>query len=94
MTNPFTLIPLDKETHIFAGISIAMFFALLVNPIGAFVITMFIGAFKEWVIDGWIKWGEFDAKDFYATCIGGAIGVVLPTIAFFIKPFLIFFGIN
>lgn len=94
MINPFTLISLDKQTHILAGISIAMFAALMVNPIAAFIIAMIIGALKEWVIDAWFLWGNFDSKDFYATCIGGAIGAVLPSIAFFIKPFLISFGIN
>ena len=77
MVNPFTLVPLDKSDHFFAGLSIALIVALFSNPIAGVCAALAVGAFKEWVIDGWMKWGQFDPWDFAATCFGGCVVPVL-----------------
>ena len=84
MTNPFSILPLDKLMHIFVGIVIGIVVTMLSNPVAGIIAALGAGAFKEWVIDGWMKWGNFDPMDFWATVAGGvigsALGVLLPMI--------------
>ena len=52
MTNPFTLVPLDKLMHIFVGIVIGIVVTMLSNPVAGIVVALGAGAFKEWIIEG------------------------------------------
>ena len=77
-------LPIDKWAHLLVGIVIGIVVTLLSNPIAGIVVALGAGAFKEWVIDAWMKMGDFDPMDFWATVGGGAIGAglgyVLPLI--------------
>jgi hypothetical protein len=71
MTNPFSLIPVDKSAHFLAGWAIYLSVVLFINPIAAMVAVVVIAASKELVIDAWFNWGEFDKYDALATVLGG-----------------------
>lgn len=73
-------IPLDKQAHFLAGLSICLAFALFVSPLLGLIIASAIGATKE-LWDGMI-WngtanGTSDFWDFVATALGGVAGFVL-----------------
>ena len=73
-------IPLDKQAHFLAGLSICLAFALFVSPILGLIIAGAIGATKElWdgVIWNSVANGTSDFWDFVATVLGAAVGFVL-----------------
>jgi len=69
-----SLIPVDKLVHLLVGIVIAMIVTPLAGPVAGVAGALAIGAFKEWVIDAWMKLGTFEVNDFYATAVGGIAG--------------------
>lgn len=71
-------LPADKLLHLLVGILIAMIATpLLGDPVAGFCVAMGAGMVKEWVIDGWMLKGNFEAWDFFATCGGGIVGAVI-----------------
>jgi len=78
MTKITDYLPADKLLHLLVGILIAMIATpLLGNPVAGFCVALAAGAFKEWVIDGWMLKGNFEAADFFATAGGGVIGAAV-----------------
>lgn len=81
----------DKIKHSLAGVALSFVTGLLCSlirrylPIWAkispalvgFVVSATIGALKELVWDKWCKKGTPEWLDFWATCWGGVIGLVL-----------------
>lgn len=73
--NFLKLMAIDKWFHLFVGFIVAMVCTTLFNDvIVGICAAMCIGVVKEWIIDGWMKLGTFEAWDFYVTTIGGIIG--------------------
>ena len=75
-------IPSDKKYHFAAGFTIAAFCAIALRISLAVVPAIFAGAFKEF-FDKWTT-GEWDWKDFAATCLGGILISIFQLIGFFI----------
>ena len=69
------MIPIDKQAHFLAGISICLAFALFVSPVLGLIAAIIIGAIKE-LWDG-MGYGTKDFWDFVATALGGVVGFVL-----------------
>jgi hypothetical protein len=68
-------LPADKLLHLQGGLIIAMVVTpLLGDPIAGFCVAMAAGIVKEWVVDGWMLKGNFEAWDFFATAGGGIVG--------------------
>ena len=88
--NIFNLIPIDKQAHFLSGIVIAVFLTLCSNPILGISVVVLAGLAKELIIDTWMKMGNFERADFFATCAGGLIGAGMPYVASLIKPFIPF----
>ena len=62
----------DKRMHFWAGFAIAAFFCIALGmSFWCFVPAFFAGIIKEF-FDDWTT-GQMDWKDFFATCIGGAL---------------------
>ena len=69
------IMPEDKWLHLFVGVILAMIATPLTGePVAGFCVALGAGMVTEWIIDGWMKLGDFEANDFYATAGGGAIG--------------------
>ncbi len=68
------VIPVDKLVHLLVGIIIAMIVTPMAGGVAGVAVALGAGAFKEWIVDGWMKLGTVEANDFYATAFGGLIG--------------------
>lgn len=73
----FTNISSDKYLHCIVSIIIAFVLTLCFNWIFGIAATMFIGLFKEYVIDLWIRKTKADWGDILADVIGTLMGTIM-----------------
>ena len=66
----------DKKMHLIFGFIIALVFGLI-SPILGLITATIIGAAKEVIWDKLLKKGCPEYLDFFATCLGGLIAMVL-----------------
>ena len=77
------MIPLDKQAHFLAGLSICLAVSLFFSPLIGLITAIVLGALKEaW--DG-MGHGTKDVWDFVATASGGVVGFVLTFISELLK---------
>lgn len=70
-------LPADKLLHLQGGLIIAMVVTPLSDPVVGLCAALGVGAFKEWIWDGWMTLGNVEGNDFYATAGGGVLGSAL-----------------
>ncbi len=68
-------VPVDKRLHFFAGVIFAAFTAITLDMKFCWWPVVFLAFGKE-LFDQWTG-GEFDGKDFLATCLGGLVPQLL-----------------
>lgn len=66
----------DKLMHLIAGFIISLIIGII-NPVLGLITATIVGAVKEVVYDKILKKGCFEVADFFATFIGGLIGMIL-----------------
>ena len=78
-------LPTDKVLHFGVSMVLAqMFFFLSASSLFAFAVTVFVGIFKEVVIDKLINKEEVEVKDLLADSLGIFAGLILLEIYGFI----------
>ena len=70
-------LPTDKILHFAVGALIGLAATVILNPVAGVTAALLAGCAKEWVWDAWMKRGEFDPWDAFATAIGGLTVSVL-----------------
>lgn len=67
----------DKLMHFLMGVSISLFFGLLVSSMVGLIFACIGGAAKELIWDKWLKKGTPELMDFIATASGGFLVMLI-----------------
>ncbi len=67
----------DKLTHFLMGVSISLFFGLLISSMAGLIFACLGGAAKELIWDKWLKKGTPELLDFISTALGGFVIAIL-----------------
>lgn len=67
----------DKLKHFFMGLSISLFFGVLISPVLGVFLGIGAGIAKELIWDKWLKKGTPEVLDFLATALGSLLVFVM-----------------
>lgn len=67
----------DKQKHLLAGLVLSILAGLLFCPLFGLLTAAVVGALKEIIWDWLLKKGTPEWWDFWATVVGGIVGLVV-----------------
>ena len=72
--NILQIVPTDKQIHAYVGFVFGVVIGYLFGWAAGICAALAVGAIKEWIIDGWMKLGNVEGWDLFATVAGGVVG--------------------
>ena len=73
-------LPTDKILHFAVGALISLGVTAVFNPVAGVTAALGAGCAKEWIWDAWLKKGNFEGWDAFATALGGIAAATVFTL--------------